>query len=308
MILRKTHCLSIATAVLTIGGPLGISLAQTGKKPVKPTSQAKPAPAAAVVSPAQIVLGKKTFETSGCSGCHSIGGKGGNAGPDLTNTGASAKHTAAWFTTQIVSPKKNNAGSTMPSYPGMKPTELTGLVAFMTSLKPAGGASIIPAGAKLGPPNPALVAKIEKAGGSVRMIAQNDDHLEVDFHMAGPTVTDALIAPLATLKNVVELNIGKTSVTDAGLVHIKGLTGLTMLHLEGSKITDKGLPMLKGMTNLTYLNLYGTAVTDDGIQQLSGLTKLSKLYVWQTKVTKAGADKLKAALPKLEIVLGFDAK
>ncbi|MEP6756850.1 MAG: c-type cytochrome [Chthonomonadales bacterium] len=309
MKLRKTYGLSIAAACLALGSSYGFSTAQTGaKKPTKSSTQAKPTPGVkAAPNAAQIALGKKAYESNGCGGCHAISGKGGNAGPDLTNTGGNKAHTAAWFTTQIVTPKKNNPGSTMPPFPGIKAAELTALSVYLTSLSPSTVAAM-PGGAKLAPPSPLLVAKIEKAGGTVRQIAQNDDHLEVDFHMTGPTVTDASILPLATLKNVVELNLGKTSVTDAGLAHIKGMTGLTMLHLENSKITDKGLAMLMGMKNLTYLNLYGTAVTDDGIQELASLPKLQKLYVWQTKVTKAGADKLKVALPKLEIVLGFDAK
>src|SRR6266850_574506 len=75
------------------------------------------------------------------------------------------------------------------------------------------------------------IAQIEKAGGSVRQIAQNDEHREVDFHLQGASCTDEQLAPLAKIKNVVSLNLGKTSVTDAGLAYVKPLTGLVQLHL-----------------------------------------------------------------------------
>ena len=58
------------------------------------------------------------------------------------------------------------------------------------------------------------IAQIEKAGGSVRQIAQNDEHREVDFHLQGASCTDEQLAPLAKIKNVVSLNLGKTSVTE----------------------------------------------------------------------------------------------
>jgi len=157
-------------------------------------------------------------------------------------------------------------------------------------------------------PDQQKVAAIEKAGGRVAAIAQNDPKLEVDFHLQGASVGDSVLASVAGLKDVIQLNLGKTSVTDAGLAQIKGMTTLTRLHLEQTKITDKGLSNLKGLTNLTYLNLYGTEITDRGLEELSGLSKLKDLYVWQTKVTEGGVNKLKKALPNLEIVTGWEQK
>ena len=164
--------------------------------------------------------------------------------------------------------------------------------------------------AKAQPANPdqQKTALIEKAGGRVAPIAQNDSRLEVDFHLQGASVTDAALAPVAGLKDVVALNLGKTGVTDAGLAQIKGMTTLRQLHLEQTKVTDKGLANLKGLTNLEYLNLYGTEITDRGLEDLAGLSKLKSLYLWQTKVTEAGVSKLKKALPNLEIVTGWEQK
>ena len=157
-------------------------------------------------------------------------------------------------------------------------------------------------------PDQQKVAAIEKAGGRIAAIAQNDPHLEVDFHLQGASVGDAVLAAVAGLKDVVHLNLGKTSITDAGLVQIKDMTTLTRLNLENTKITDKGLASLKGLSNLTYLNLYGNEITDRGLEELVGLSKLKNLYVWQTKVTEQGVGKLKKALPNLEIVTGWEQK
>jgi Leucine rich repeat len=157
-------------------------------------------------------------------------------------------------------------------------------------------------------PEQQKAALIEKAGGRVAAIAQNDSRLEVNYHLQGGSVNDAALAGLAGLKDVVHLNLGKTGITDAGLAQLKGMTTLTRLHLEQTKVTDKGLANLKGLTNLEYLNLYGTEITDRGLEELAGLSKLKSLYLWQTKVTEEGVSKLKKAVPSLEIVTGWEQK
>ncbi len=66
-----------------------------------------------------------------------INGKGGTNGPDLSTTGADAKHTPKWLEAQIVNPKTNNPDSTMPPYDSIKGKDLSNLVAYLGSLKKA---------------------------------------------------------------------------------------------------------------------------------------------------------------------------
>ena len=155
-------------------------------------------------------------------------------------------------------------------------------------------------------PDQQVIEKIEKAGGHVMAIAQNDNRLEVDFHLQSSDVTDQSLVSLEGLQNIYSLNLGKTKITDAGLVHLKGLTSLNRLYLQETKITDKGLVHLKTLHDLVYLNLYGTAVTDQGLANLESLSNLKNLYLWQTKVTEAGINKLKKSLPGLNIVTGTE--
>lgn len=325
MSVRSSSVLIICAASVTALACASIGASPQSKKAVAKgakASQAKPAakPAAGAGTADVVSLvasGKKLYASNGCAGCHAIGGQGGKAGPDLSKTGADPTHTIPWFEVQISNPKAHNPASTMPAFDStIKGKDRTALVVYMTSLggtaKVPGAAGTVAAGAstpgavKVAPPNPAVVAKIEKAGGSVREIAQNDNRLEVDFHMAGTTVTDSALVPLASMKNVLELNLAKTGISDAGLAHVKGLSDLTNLHLEGTRITDRGLANLAGLKNLTYLNLYGTQVTDAGLTSLLGLKNLKNLYVWQTKVTPEGAAKLKAALPNVNVIMGWD--
>ncbi len=182
-------------------------------------------------------------------------------------------------------------------------------LSLMATLFNLGGGLQAPQGkSQAADPQKKAIDAIEKLGGRVSALAQNDDHLEVDFHLQGGNVTDESLSNLNGLKDIVHLNLGKTKITDAGLARIKGITTLTRLYLEETKITDAGLAELKGLTNLTYLNLYGTGITDRGLEHLSGLSNLKNLYVWQTKVTEAGVSKLKKALPNLDIVKGWEAE
>jgi mono/diheme cytochrome c family protein len=291
----------IFQSTLIIAAVAGPGSKATGKKPA--AAGAKP--------PSPLVAaGKKVYDAKGCGACHAIGGKGGNSGPDLTSTGAVPAHTVQWLSAQAANPKSHNPDSTMPAFAQTIPAkDLTAMSTYLASLK--GSAAAAPTNApavhKGAAPDPAAVAKIEKLGGMIGPVAQNDDHLDINLHLAGANVSDASLSVLTGLKGVVRLDLGSTPITDAGLQRIKGLKELTELHLENTKITDAGMPSLADMKALTYLNLYGTGITDAGLMHLSGLTNLKHLYVWQTKVTDDGAAKLKKALPQVDIVMGWDA-
>ena len=45
-------------------------------------------------------------------------------------------------------------------------------------------------------------------------------------------------------------------------------------------------------------------MTDAGLASLPALPRLRRVYLWQTAVTPGGLERLRAAAPKLEIVLG----
>lgn len=171
-------------------------------------------------------------------------------------------------------------------------------------------------------PVPEIVEKVEQLGGKVMRVAQNEEGIEVYFHLGRnreglrqfetpkpgapkPPALDGELTVLKDLKNLLWLHLGNTDVTDQGLPHLAGLTSLTRLHLERTRVSDAGLAHLSQLENLTYLNLYETAVTDAGLGHLEGLKNLRNLYLWQTKVTPEGVEKLKQALPDCEIDVGW---
>ncbi len=148
-------------------------------------------------------------------------------------------------------------------------------------------------GSAQGTPPAEAVAAVKQLGGNVMQVAQNDPRLDVSLHLADKEVTDAALAQVAALGDVLWLNLAGTKITNDGLAQLAGLKSLEKLHLEKTGIGDAGLEHLKGLENLVYLNLYATQVTDAGLKHLAGLKKLRRLYVWQSQVTDAGIAELK---------------
>ena len=138
-------------------------------------------------------------------------------------------------------------------------------------------------------PEAALTA-LREAGALAMPLAQNTNLLTIDFRAEAANTTDeklALLQPVA--QQVAWLNLANTKVTDAGLAQLAQLPNLIRLHLENTNTADPALAHLSNLNNLEYLNLYGTNISDIGLIHLSNLPKLAKLYVWQTNVTDPAA-------------------
>ncbi len=148
----------------------------------------------------------------------------------------------------------------------------------------------------------AALETLRKSGGTVLEIAQNDNRVEVSFHLSDAKIGDKQLEPLKGLKSVYSLNLRGAEVTDAGLANLSGLTGLKRLHLELTKVSDKGIPALLKLESVEYLNLYGTQITNAGLQQLGKMKNLKKVYIWQTKVDIAGVTAFKKAAPKIKVI------
>ncbi|HXT71442.1 MAG TPA: c-type cytochrome [Vicinamibacterales bacterium] len=80
------------------------------------------------------IRGKKVFDSSvpQCSLCHTIRGRGGKLGPDLTKVGVTRN--AAWLTKFLPDPRATDPVSKMPAV-AAKGKELDDLVAYLMTLK-----------------------------------------------------------------------------------------------------------------------------------------------------------------------------
>ena len=150
------------------------------------------------------------------------------------------------------------------------------------------------------------IESIKRNGGLVLPSPGGDNQWEVQFQLRGRNLSDAGLADIAKLKNIIELNLRDTKITSDGLIHLKELNKLTRLHLERTNVDDKGIAYLKDLTKLQYLNLYKTRITDKALEHLTELKNLRQLYIWQTDVTDIGIAYLKKRLPSLTIIKGID--
>jgi len=151
------------------------------------------------------------------------------------------------------------------------------------------------------------IEKLRAANVQVMPLFAGSSLLQVSFSHRDEPAGDAEVALLTGVADqVYVLNLAGSKVTDAGLAPLASLKNLSALHLELSSITDVGLAHLTGLGGLEYLNLYGTGITDAGLKHLSGLKRLQKLYLWQTKASYDAAMALEKDTPGLMVNLGYN--
>ncbi len=181
---------------------------------------------------------------------------------------------------------------------------LNGFVALLVIVALAGSATAED-GVKLETTDAGMKAieKLREWGVLVLEVAQNDNRLDVSYHLVSDTkIADEHLAPMKDLQRAYSVNLRGCEITGEGLSNLSKLPHLERLHLEKTKVTDDSLKQLTGLPKLTYLNLYGTGITDAGLKHLEGVKTLKSLYLFESKVTDAGVEQLKKALPELTVV------
>ena len=78
---------------------------------------------------------RAVFEAAGCRSCHRVGGKGGDAGPDLTLVGH--RRSRAWLEVWLSKPSAWKADTRMPD-PRLAPGDRAAIADYLASLKGPG--------------------------------------------------------------------------------------------------------------------------------------------------------------------------
>ncbi len=117
-------------------------------------------------------------------------------------------------------------------------------------------------------------------------------------------VTDASLAMLGGMRNLVSLSLDRTAVGDAGLaaydLACRGSRGpRSRLSLRYTRITGAGLASL--VLDTSSLHLSGTAVGDEAADWMAARRRLSELEMDGTRLTDVGLAKLEAS-PNLQRV------
>ena len=131
--------------VLTLMGYFSPGFAQMPGSPGKPSQTAFSVSGggassrdSAVSEGSQVLSGADLFRSEGCIQCHSIGGEGGNIGPDLSGESVKAKG-REWLREQISNPQSHNPDTIMPAHDSLSGEKLNALVDYLLSLNSASG-------------------------------------------------------------------------------------------------------------------------------------------------------------------------
>lgn len=125
----------LATAMATMSLTVVLFLTYRGATaplPPAPTMLSLPPVVLQAESSSPPDLGRKVYQQQGCGSCHSIGGVGAQAGPDLSRVGS--RRDAESLRTYIRDPRASNPKSAMPPY-NIPNEELDALVAYLVTLR-----------------------------------------------------------------------------------------------------------------------------------------------------------------------------
>jgi hypothetical protein len=106
--------------------------------------------------------------------------------------------------------------------------------------------------------------------------------------------TDAGMAHISQMKQVVELYVDQAKFSTAGIAEIAKMTQLEKLSVAMiSQFTDEHLEMLAPLVNLKYLDLTASFVTDNGLKYLLPFTELEDLRMAKMQAVRGpGLDEL----------------
>lgn len=77
--------------------------------------------------------GARIFQKGRCIECHTIKGKGGSAGPNLTAVGK--RRSREYIIEQIKNPESHNANTNMPSFKDLPAQDINDLADYLSRLK-----------------------------------------------------------------------------------------------------------------------------------------------------------------------------
>jgi len=89
--------------------------------------------AACIAACADNSAGAKIFQREKCMDCHTMKGKGGAVGPNLTTVGA--RRDSAYIRQQIRNPSSHNLNTAMPSFKDLPEQDLNALVEYLSNRK-----------------------------------------------------------------------------------------------------------------------------------------------------------------------------
>jgi hypothetical protein len=116
--------------------------------------------------------------------------------------------------------------------------------------------------------------------------------------LAGPHVTDSVLARLGELPKLNCLKIRNASISNEGLRSLLVQSSISELCLKDVSIDDTGFRHIEALKDLVVLDLKGAEITDAAMGRLGCLKNLRLIFLGDTFVTDKGVAELESALPQ----------
>jgi Leucine-rich repeat (LRR) protein len=121
------------------------------------------------------------------------------------------------------------------------------------------------------------------------------------FWFRGRGIDDNALAQIAKTQTLRILNLPHGEFTDAGLANLKQLPNLVQLRFGSPQVTDAGIASLAEFPALLRLHLIDVPITGAGLKSLAKIENLESLYIDGGNFTDADVDALFQARPKLHV-------
>jgi hypothetical protein len=128
-----------------------------------------------------------------------------------------------------------------------------------------------------------------------------DLHHLIQLIVSETSLSDDALVKIAQMPSLEQLLLRKTGTSHAGVAHLAKMVELRTLELSDAAITDRAMEHLKNLRGLTVLNLENASITDAGLNHLHSLESLYSIVLTGSKVTDEGTEKLRCALPNINI-------
>lgn len=151
------------------------------------------------------------------------------------------------------------------------------------------------------PADTVIINHLIQMGFIVRQLSEETNQLSVSILPGNENNKGIRLLP--SLKDQITwLHLSDFRLRDADMEIIASLPNLVKLNVSKNPITDDGVRSLMSLSHLEYLNLYGTDISDSVLLDLLTLKNLKELYLWNTRTARQVIDSLSKTRPEVKII------
>ena len=123
----------------------------------------------------------------------------------------------------------------------------------------------------------------------------------VDLQLDGLPVTEEGLGAIGSLPNLETLHLTRAHISGGGLSRLQALPKLASLDLDSSDLANNPLGSLAGAANLHYLSLRGISLSGDDLKALEALPRLQRLNIEACGLLDEEVEQFRMSRPEVKI-------